>query len=282
MRKLERKGALETPNIEAAVKDLAGVRVILYTNSDVSRFLASGIMRDNFDVDWDRTKIHHPPRDPSEANELFISNNYVVKLKDERTALPEYARFVGMWCEVQVQTTLNHAWSEMAHDTIYKKPELSGFGSDLMREIENRMKAIMQKYLAPAGYEFQKVLIDAERLASGMQLFDRGALAAIAACANNNERHDVVERFVTYVLPHYDDYSSVSGEILATVADAVKRARDTEVLPIDTPFGSLPGHTPHQVAGLVAQVIEHLRYVDVGMTLDVVADLHETAQAPDE
>lgn len=281
-RKLERQGAFDSAEIEASAKDLAGVRVILYTNLDVSRFLSSGIMHNNFDVDWDRTKIHHPPRDTGEATELFISNNYVVRLTDERNALPEYARFAGMWCEVQVQTTLNHAWSEMAHDTIYKKAELSGFGGGLMREIEDRMKAIMRKYLAPAGYEFQKVLMDVERLASGKALFDEDALAALGACSDNNERYDVLERFITYLLPHYDDYGSVSADILVAVSKAVKQARTTEVIPIDVPFGSLPGHVPGDIARQAVQVIEYLRYADVGLTLDTIADLHSSARNLDE
>ncbi len=281
-RKLERQGALDSAEIEGSAKDLAGVRVILYTNADVERFLGSRLMHYNFGVDWDRTKIHHPPRDPQEGAELFISNNYVVKLKDERTALPEYALFSGMWCEVQVQTTLNHAWSEMAHETIYKKPKLSGFGGDLMRAIEERMKSIMQKHLAPAGYEFQKVLIDAERLASGKALFDEGPLEALGACANNNERHDVLERFISYVLPHYDDYGSVSADILSAIGRAVKQARTTDVVPIDTPFGSLPGHTPADVARQGAQVIEYLRYADVTLTLGAIADLHASARDPEE
>src|SRR5712671_2742406 len=54
-RKLEATATLETD-----IKDLAGCRLIFYTNSDVSRFQQTGIIQDNFDVDWDRTKIHHP------------------------------------------------------------------------------------------------------------------------------------------------------------------------------------------------------------------------------
>jgi hypothetical protein len=89
-------------HLEDDIKDLAGCRLIFYTNSDVSRFLQSGIIHDNFDVDWDRTKIHHPVPGQTEPDNLFISNNYVLKLKPDRTALPEYARFAGLWCEVQV------------------------------------------------------------------------------------------------------------------------------------------------------------------------------------
>ncbi|MBK8359245.1 MAG: hypothetical protein IPL15_09780 [Comamonadaceae bacterium] len=43
--------------------------------------------------------------------------------------------------EVQVQTILNHAWSEMEHDILYKRPRLDGFGGRLMSDIEERMQS---------------------------------------------------------------------------------------------------------------------------------------------
>ncbi len=90
--KLEKLGGLASDSIETVVKDLAGCRLVFYTNSDVSRFLSSGLVRDNFEIDWSRTKIHHPRPDASEASKLFISNNYVVKLKDTRVSLPNTRR----------------------------------------------------------------------------------------------------------------------------------------------------------------------------------------------
>jgi ppGpp synthetase/RelA/SpoT-type nucleotidyltranferase len=259
-KKLEEAGALESENIEEVIKDLAGCRLVFYTNSDVSQFWSSGIVRDNFEIDWERTKIHHPSPDTSSATELFISNNYVVRLNDQRVALPEYARFSGMWCEIQVQTTLNHAWSEMAHDTIYKKPKLKGFGGRLMQGIEQRMKKIMHDYLLPAGYEFQKVATDFERLYSGKELFDQGALTALASCKDNNERHDLLERFGTYVLPNYDDLKSVHPEIRSAVVSAIKQARETPMRPIDTPFGALPGYTVEQVMSVAINILNQLRH----------------------
>jgi ppGpp synthetase/RelA/SpoT-type nucleotidyltranferase len=77
-KKLETRGAAATTSLETEVKDLAGCRLIFYTNSDVSRFLHTGIIQDNFDIDWDRTKIHHPVPGHSDPDNLFISNNYVV------------------------------------------------------------------------------------------------------------------------------------------------------------------------------------------------------------
>lgn len=284
-KKLEKTGDLESENIENVVKDLAGCRLVFYTNSDISRFLSSGIVRENFDVDWDRTKIHHPSPDTSSAADLFISNNYVVRLNDQRVALPEYARFREMWCEVQVQTTLNHAWSEMAHDTIYKKPVLKGFGGSLMQGIEKRMETIMRNFLLPAGYEFQKVLNDFERLSSGKDLFEQGALNALVECNDNNARHDLLQRFATYVLPHYDDLRSVQSDIRSAVVTAVKQSRETSTRFIETPFGTLPGHTVEQIVSIVADILDHLRYLDeeaVEATFDAISDLFLGAISDEE
>src|SRR5450631_2830917 len=49
-KKLERAGALESEDIGAAAKDLAGCRAVFYTNSDVARFQSSGIITDHFVV----------------------------------------------------------------------------------------------------------------------------------------------------------------------------------------------------------------------------------------
>jgi len=59
----------------------------------------------------------------------------------------------------------------------------------------------MKTHLLPAGYEFQKVQDDYERLMSGRELFHRGALKALAECGDNNACHDLLERFRDYVLP---------------------------------------------------------------------------------
>jgi len=147
-KKLEDRKLQSTAALETDVKDLAGCRLIFYTNSDVSRLLQTGIIQDNFDVDWERTKIHHPVPGRTDPDNLFISDNYVVKLKANRASLPEYARFADLSCEVQIQTTLNHAWSEMEHDILYKKPKLEGFGGKLFGAIEQRLQTIMRTHLA--------------------------------------------------------------------------------------------------------------------------------------
>ena len=65
--------------------------------------------------------------------------------------LPEYANFAGMRCEIQVQTILNHAWAEMAQDTVYKAPKLGDFGARHFDSIKKRLHKVARKYLLPAG-----------------------------------------------------------------------------------------------------------------------------------
>lgn len=281
-KKLEDRGILATATLEDDIKDLAGCRLIFYTNSDVSQFLQSGIIQDNFEVDWDRTKIHHPVPGQTAPENLFISNNYVLKLKADRTALPEYARFAGLWCEVQVQTILNHAWSEMGHDIIYKKPVLAGFGGKLFEAIKERLEKIMKEHLLPAGYEFQKVQDDYERLMSGKELIDHGALKALAECSDNNARHDLLEQFRDYALPHYDDPQSVYPEIKDQLVAAVVAARLTKPRPIETPFGSYPGVTTERIVEDVCDILNHYRYVDIEGTFDAVCAMFPDAQSTEE
>jgi ppGpp synthetase/RelA/SpoT-type nucleotidyltranferase len=278
-KKLERAGELESDDIGAAAKDLAGCRAVFYTNSDVARFQSSGIITDNFVVDWARTKIHHPHPTAVDAN-LFISNNYVIRLRDERLALAEYAEFRDAWCELQVQTTLNHAWSEMEHDMIYKMPTLNGFGGALMQGIEKRMKKIMRDYLLPAGYEFQKIVDDFERLSSGKQIFDAGALHQLGVCEDNNARYELLQRFKEYVLPSYDDLGKVQAEVRAAVVVAVQRAYVTEPRPIETPFASLPGESVETVLKVAADILDYLRCFDVEATFDAICVLF--AGAPND
>src|SRR5215216_616138 len=59
-KKLRHRNLLAHPNIEQQIKDLAGCRLIFYSNDDVNRFMHSRIVPDNVEVIWDESKIHHP------------------------------------------------------------------------------------------------------------------------------------------------------------------------------------------------------------------------------
>jgi ppGpp synthetase/RelA/SpoT-type nucleotidyltranferase len=171
--KLEARGLLNSESIEKEIRDLAGARLIFYTNTDVDRFLSSRLIPDNFQIDRDATRVHHPTKE--NESRQYQAIHYTVSMSEDRSKLPEYSKFKGMRCEIQIHTILNHAWSETSHDIIYKDKPRAGFGTKAMEAIANRSHQIMDKYLLPAGYEFQRVQHDYERLQQGKELFDRDA-----------------------------------------------------------------------------------------------------------
>jgi len=162
---------------------------------------------------------------------------------------------------------LIHAWAETSHDITYKRFQGKGFGQRAMASIEARLNKIMDEYLLPAGYDFQKVQHDFQRLMQGKELFDRGTIEALDACADNNERHEILRSLREYVLPNYDDIAAIYPELRAALLRAVDNASVTETQPIETPFGNLAGHTAADVITLGVDIISDLRYVDVGRPL---------------
>lgn len=275
-KKLADRGLLEAGEIELKVKDLAGCRAIFYTNGDVEKLIGSGLVEANFKVLDSR--VHHPGINALAASQMYTANHYVVALRPDREALPEYARFAGLRCEIQLQTILNHAWAELEHD-LYKAPTLSpDFGAAALDSIKQRFQDIAVKYLLPAGYEFHKAAMDLDRLVQGKELLDRNALADIARATDNNTRFSAIRTFVDHVLPLYDDAQSVLPEVIDVLVDAAQRASETPTTAIDTPFGVTAGKSFEDIAELIVKGVQPLRYLDVGRILDLARRLHRLGQ----
>ena len=272
--RLEEMDETESEEIETLRKDLAGCRLIFYTNNDVNRFINSGIVRELFEIDWERTKIHHPRLGEQDTASLFQSYNYVVSLKPDQTALLGNPHFEGLWCEVQVQTILNHAWAEMEHDVVYKRPKTKGFGERELKEIEDRLDDAMRKYLLPAGFIFQKIDLDIKRLMEGKALFDKGAVAAVLNAADNNERLDAAKRLRDYVLPNYDDIATEYPGISETLKEGWIVADQTENKAIETPFGWAEGTPSHEVTGVLFDIFSRYRYLNRVATFELIRDLY--------
>lgn len=276
-KKLAKENRADSLTIEDQIKDLAGCRAIFYTNGDVEKLIGSRLIHDNFEVH--ETKIHTPDRDLGAATRMYTANHFIVSLRADRLGLAEYARFAGLRCEIQVVTILNHAWAELEHDIIYKAPELtSNFGKQALESIDQRLKSIAARYLLPAGYEFHKAIVVFDRLVQGKELFDRHALAAIGQAADNNARFDAIESFGEHVLPLYDDPATIFPDVLIELMDAARAARQAEVVPIQTPFGVLPGKTYGDIAELISKVITLYRYLDVSRALSAARLLHRLGQ----
>ena len=202
-RRLSEEGKQGTQALELERRDLAGVRLIFYTNNDVDRVLESQLISENFEIEWDSTKIHHPT--PENKGARYRGIHYTVRLREDRTCLPEYKKFVGLRCEIQVQTILNHAWSETSHDILYTGTLGDGYGGKAMEGITRRFERIMDKYLIPAGFEIQKAQREYEQVLQGKEFFDKDIVNLLENAQNNNERYETLSRLKDYVIPNFDD-----------------------------------------------------------------------------
>lgn len=277
--KLEERDQLPSNQIENEIKDLAGVRLIFYTNTDVDRFLKARLIPENFYVHPGETKIHHPTDENDQARYQAI--HYVVSLSKDRIALPEYRKFADLRCEIQIQTILNHAWSETTHDMIYKARANAGFGAEARKALEKRVKRIMDDYLRPAGYEFQKAQHDYERLMQGKALFDRDVLATLQQCGDNNERHEVLTGLAQYVLPNYDDVLAIFPELLRALGAAILATRSTPAKQIESPFGNFGGKTVRDVITVAIQILETYRYFNIEGVLRLLITTFRDEPDPD-
>lgn len=269
-RKMADRNVAEDSLLELSIKDLAGCRVVLYTNSDVTRFEHENIVPMNFEVDWKRTKHHYPVPGTDSADTPFVSRNYVVSLKEDRSQLPEYAEFAGLYCEIQVQTSLNYAWSETEHNILYKRPELPKFGTAAMDDIRRRLNRIANVYLRPAGDEFQRVRADFEQLLAGKQLVDRDILSALAKSDNNTERFELLGEFADNVLHNYDDVLNVHEEIREAVKSAVRGT--WQMGPSESDASAWPG--ADHIVDRAATILERLQYVSVERAFDDVSEMY--------
>lgn len=271
-RRLAEAQNLDTQTLELDRRDLAGARLIFYTNNDVERFLASPLIRDNFEIEEDSTRIHHPT--PENQGKQYRAVHYTVRLGEDRIRLPEYARFAGLRCEIQVQTILNHAWSETSHDILYKDELGDGYGGTAMKGIARRFERIMDKYLIPAGFEMQKAQQEYERVLQGKELYDKDIATLLGNAQNNNERYEILSGLKDYAIPNYDDLPAAYQGLKGPLLRAVKAARATEPIPIETTYGKLEGFKADAVTKLVVEIVGSLRYADVTGTLQLLIDIY--------
>lgn len=281
--KLQRAEAPPEAVIGDIAKDVAGCRLIFYTNGDVHRFGQSGILRENFLIDFDRSKIHYPTNSEDGA-EFFISENWVIQLSEARSAMPEYRRFAGLRCEVQIQTILDHGWAEMAHDTIYKPMTNSGFGADAVEAMRKRLRKVMRDYLQPAGYAFEKIASDYARLREGKAMFDEDALAVIRGCTDRNALDEAIERFNSYVLPHYDDFVAAAPEIIKTLGDAAIRAITMPDVPRTLYESEFPGTKPDAIVIDICRILQsgYLLYADPERMFDGILAMRAATRSDEE
>lgn len=147
--KLKRKRYLD-PKTE--MMDLAGIRVVTLVERDIGRI--SDVIRSAFNVH--DSDSHDKAIDLGVDRFGYKSVHLVCDIGRARASLPEFAAFSGMPFEIQVRTSLQHAWAEIEHDRGYK------FAGELPSHIRRRFYLIAGM-LELADREFSLLSDELER-----------------------------------------------------------------------------------------------------------------------
>lgn len=127
-RRLNADGSVKYPKPLTDLTDLVGLRVITYLPAAVDQVCA--IIEQQFQVE---EKDDKGARNAARGEYGYASKHLLLRLTDERKALPEYADLCDLTFEVQVRTAGQHAWAEFEHDTRYKADDLGARRPDINR-----------------------------------------------------------------------------------------------------------------------------------------------------
>lgn len=98
------------------IKDMAGIRIITYLESDVIKVV--DILEDLFDIDKKNSLDQSQLLGSDKLG--YRSVHYVAKFNRRRCRLPEYKPYENLPFEIQIRSILQHAWAEIEHDRNYK------------------------------------------------------------------------------------------------------------------------------------------------------------------
>lgn len=184
--KLCRPGKATRQNLNE-ISDLSGLRIIAYYTDDIEYL--TEIIRREFDIVEEESSDKGDELKPDQFG--YRSRHFVVRLKQDRTNLPEWRRFAGFKAEIQVRTVLQHAWAAVSHALSYKKE--TDVPTELRRKL-NRLAGLFEL----ADEQFVELRIEQEQINSASEE------------SIDDDDYDV--EITPDTLASYVDHSGIDGE----------------------------------------------------------------------
>lgn len=137
------------------IKDVAGVRVIFFTEKDRRKFI-SKIQKEFKNC----MKIEKTSKVSG-----YRATHATIFFGEERLKLSEYKAFEGLECEIQFCLILEHAWAEIEHDILYKENlKLRKLDKIHYLHIRERMQRIMRNYIHRASTELENIVLKFKKI----------------------------------------------------------------------------------------------------------------------
>lgn len=135
------------------ITDLSGVRVVLRTLDDVNR--VGSLIEREFSVDVARSVKKSEQLDEDQFG--YLSEHYIVQIKEPRSQLREWEGLSTLNAEIQVRTILQHAWAAVQHSLDYKSEY------DIPKQLRRRLFRLSALFEL-ADQELDQISADARTL----------------------------------------------------------------------------------------------------------------------
>ena len=243
------------------IDDLAGCRIIFYLEDSIERIIQ--YLRDEFKV------VDHKLKYSIDGYNAF---HLIVKLKKDRLQLSEYKRFDGLKCEIQLTTVLFHAWSEMAHDIIYKPEKiLLEFSKPSFKRIKSLFSDIMKKHIKEAQHDFDFIANQMEDLRRGKETFDT-FLQSLTEAETNNEIYQVLDNLLKYI-KKYGGRIPKKLNIIEIINNVLKKSKKLKKVSEKHLWGTSPGMDYPDVAIVCLDILEYFRFVHPKEVFEILSVL---------
>lgn len=137
------------------IEDIAGVRIVFYTEIDKKRFTRQLKRELGNSIEIYEANGKHG----------YSSTHILATLGTVRSELVEYKRFKHLICEIQLTLMLDHAWAEVEHDVLYKAgPKIKKLDLSYQESLKIRMENIMSQYIKQASIELESILMEVKKI----------------------------------------------------------------------------------------------------------------------
>lgn len=177
--KLIETKALSSLTSITEIDDVAGCRVIFYLENEINKFV--NLIYQEFEVVKNNLRY---------SEDDYNAHHLIIKFKEERLNLTEYAQFKDLKCELQLTTVLFHAWSEVSHNITYKTPkDVAAFDSEKLNFLKTQLKEIMKNYIKPANFNFEFINREYLNLLEGKEIFSTNFLRDLIQSEDRREMY---------------------------------------------------------------------------------------------
>ncbi|BBV88044.1 hypothetical protein POW88_21495 [Enterobacter quasiroggenkampii] len=180
------------------IDDLCGVRVICYYESDLDHI--ESVIKREYEIISESNKQKEMDVDRFG----YSSRHFIVKIKDDWLAVPNYRGLGGLKVEIQIRTMLMHAWAAISHKLLYKQED------DAPREIKRNLSKL-SALIELADEKFDAIKRDKIEYISNLNISSEEVI--VSENLNLDNLIALVEKFSPGRNVNNDDLSQVLSEI---------------------------------------------------------------------